>query len=111
MKQKLNPNFSVEKAHKTQQRLSEKLSFEDKLPGVVKFIAGVDVAYFNGISIGAVAVLDFSNLSMIEFQISHVETCCPYLPTLLSFREIPPAVSVIKKLQVIPDVFLVDGQG
>ncbi|TRO50972.1 endonuclease V, partial [Candidatus Bathyarchaeota archaeon] len=33
----------------------------------------------------------------------------PYLSTLLSFREIPPAVSVIKKLQVIPDVFLVDG--
>jgi deoxyribonuclease V len=111
LKQKLNPNFSVEKAHKMQQHLSEKLSFEDKLPGVVKYIAGVDVAYFNGISIGAVAVLDFSTLSMVEFQISHVETCCPYVPTLLSFREIPPAVSVIKKLHVIPDVFLVDGQG
>jgi deoxyribonuclease V len=29
----------------------------------------------------------------------------------LSFREIPPAYSAIKKLHVKPDVFLVDGQG
>ena len=111
MKQKLNPNFSVEKAHKMQQCLSEKLSFEDKLPDVIKYVAGVDVAYIEGNSIGAVAVLDFSTMSTVEFQISHVKTCCPYVPTLLSFREIPAAVSAIKKLHVIPDVFLVDGQG
>jgi deoxyribonuclease V len=98
LKQKLNPNFSIEKAHNMQQRLSEKLSFEDKLPSVFKYIAGVDVAYINGISIGAVAVLDFSTMLIVEFQISHVKTCCPYVPTLLSFREIPPAVSAIKKL-------------
>jgi deoxyribonuclease V len=29
----------------------------------------------------------------------------------LSFREIPPAYSAIRKLQIKPDVFLVDGQG
>ena len=35
----------------------------------------------------------------------------PYIPTLLSFREIPPAMAAIKKLKIQPDVFLVDAQG
>jgi deoxyribonuclease V len=30
---------------------------------------------------------------------------------LLSFREIPPVVAVIKQLKIQPDVFLVDAQG
>ena len=35
----------------------------------------------------------------------------PYIPTLLSFREIPPAVACLKKLKLHPDVVLADGQG
>ena len=35
----------------------------------------------------------------------------PYIPTLLSFREIPPAMAAIRKLKIQPDVFLVDAQG
>ena len=35
----------------------------------------------------------------------------PYIPTLLSFREIPPAIAAIKKLKLQPDVILVDAQG
>jgi len=35
----------------------------------------------------------------------------PYIPTLLSFREIPPAMAAIQKLKLQPDVFLVDAQG
>jgi len=35
----------------------------------------------------------------------------PYIPTLLSFREILPAITAIKKLKLEPDVFLVNAQG
>jgi deoxyribonuclease V len=108
---KLNPKFSVKKAHEMQLRLSKKLIFEDILPEAVDYVAGVDVAYLEGTSVGAVAVLDLSTLSQVEAQVSHVKTCFPYIPTLLSFREIPPAYSAIKKLHSKPDVFLVDGQG
>jgi len=69
------------------------------------------VAYAGNTSIGAVAVLDFHSLTPIELQVSHVETRFPYIPTLLSFREVSPAVAAIKKLKVQPDVFLVDGHG
>ena len=94
-----------------QRRLSRKLIFEDTLPGRVDYVAGVDVAYLKGTSVGAVAVLDYGTLSLVEFQVAHVKTRFPYVPTFLSFREISPAYSAIKKLHIKPDVFLVDGQG
>ena len=91
--------------------MSKRLLFEDTLPETVDYVAGVDVAYLEGTSVCAVAVLDASTLSQVEVQVAHVKTCFPYIPTLLSFREIPPAYSAIKKLHSEPDVFLVDGQG
>jgi deoxyribonuclease V len=108
---KVNPKFSVKKAHAMQRRLSKKLILEDTLPETVEYVAGVDIAYLKGISVGAVAVLELASLSQVESQVSHLKTRFPYIPTLLSFREIPPAYSAIKKLQIEPDVFLVDGQG
>ena len=94
-----------------QLRLSKQVILEDTLPETINYVAGVDVAYMKGMSIGAVAVLDFASLSLVESQVVHLKTRFPYIPTLLSFREIPPAYSAIKKLQTQPDVFLVDGQG
>jgi len=108
---KLNPRFSVKKAHEMQQRLSRKLIFEDTLPENIDYVAGVDIAYLEDTSVCAVAVLDASTLSQVECQVAHVKTCFPYIPTLLSFREIPPAYLAIKKLHTKPDVFMVDGQG
>ena len=107
----IKPLFSVKKAHETQLRLSKQIIFEDTLPEKIKFIAGVDVAYARGTSIGAVAVLDYDSLKLVESQTFPCKTRFPYIPTLLSFREIPPAVLSIKKLRVQPDIFLVDGQG
>ena len=108
---KLNPKFSVRKAHDMQLNLSKRLIFEDILPETIEYVAGVDVAYLEETSVAAVAVLDFNTQDQVEFQVAHIETCFPYVPTLLSFREIPPAYLAIKKLELKPDVFLVDGQG
>jgi len=108
---RLSPRFSVEKAHAMQLRLFEQVIREDTLPDSIRYVAGVDVAYAKGISIGAVAVLDFASLSLVESRVARLKTRFPYIPTLLSFREVPSAYSAIKKLEVEPDVFLVDGQG
>jgi len=101
----------VKKAHAMQWQLSKRVINEDRLPKKVRYIAGIDVAYIKGVSIGAVIVLDSNSLSLIESQVAHCKTRFPYIPTLLSFREIPPAFSAIKKLKTQPDVFLIDGQG
>lgn len=109
--EKLNSRFSVEKAHKTQLEMSKKLVFEDKLPAEIRFVAGVDVAYAEDLSIGAVAVLDYKSLRLVETQTAKCKTLFPYISTLLSFKEAPPTVLSIKKLSIDPDVFLVDGHG
>ncbi len=111
MPNKVSPKFSVKKAHELQLRLSKRLIFEDALPEAVEYVAGVDVAYLEGTSVCAAVVLDCNTFSQVEAQVAVVKTCFPYIPTLLSFREIPPAVSAVRKLQTKPDVLMVDGQG
>jgi len=108
---KLDARFSVEKAHAMQLRLSKRVIRRDMLPKTIRFVAGVDVAYVSKVSIGAVVVLNYNSLSVVESGKARVETRFPYIPTLLSFREIPPTMAAIKKLKTQPDVFLVDGQG
>jgi deoxyribonuclease V len=108
---KLLKNFSVKKAHNAQVCLSKRLSLEDMLPQKIRSVGGVDVSYVGSIGIGAVTVLDYESLEILEAQVATCEVKMPYIPTLLSFREIPPAIAAIKKLKVQPDVFLVDAHG
>jgi deoxyribonuclease V len=103
--------FSVPKAHKAQAYLYQKIISEDRLPEKISLIAGVDVAYAGEFAIGAVAVLDYDSLKLVESQTAMCQAKFPYVPTLLSFREIPPAATCVKRLKRQPDVFLVDGQG
>ena len=104
-------NFSVEKAHKTQLCLSQKIVLEDRLPPQIRIVAGVDVSYIGNIGVGALTVFDYESLELLETQVAICQVKMPYIPTLLSFREIPPAVAAINKLKLQPDVFLVDAQG
>jgi deoxyribonuclease V len=108
---RLSLNFSTEKAHRMQLQLSKRVIREDVLPETIRYVAGVDIAYTKEMSLGAVVVLDFASLSPVESQVSSVKTRFPYIPTLLSFREVHPAISAIRKLRVQPDVFLVDAHG
>ncbi|MCW4047081.1 MAG: endonuclease V [Candidatus Bathyarchaeota archaeon] len=104
-------NFSVAKAHEAQTRLSRKIITEDRLPQKIVCIAGVDVAYLDNLAIGVVAVLNYDSLELMESQTAVCTVKFSYIPTLLSFREIPPSMSCIRKLKSQPDVFLADGQG
>jgi deoxyribonuclease V len=105
------PIFSIPKAHKAQTLLCRKIVQEDRLPERVRRVAGVDAAYFNGWAIGAVAVLDYENMKIVDSQTAKCPIRFPYVPTLFSFREIPPAVACIRKLKLQPDVFLADAHG
>lgn len=104
-------SFSIDKARELQRLLSGRVIRRDCLPERLQYVAGVDVAYANKFSIGAVAVFDYGSMNLIEKKTSKQVTRFPYVPTLLSFRELSPSVSAIRKLRTEPDVFLVDGQG
>ena len=102
---KLSKNFSVKKAHKTQVCLSKKLILEDRLPPKFRTVGGVDVSYVGTMGFDAVTVLDYESLELLEAQVAICEVKIPYIPTLLSFREIPPVMAAIKKLKIQPRHF------
>jgi len=78
-----------------------------------RFIAGVDVSASRarGTATGAVIVLEYPGLSLVEAKVVHGEVDFPYLPGLLSFREAPLVLEVFEILETKPDLVLVDGQG
>jgi deoxyribonuclease V len=109
--ERIRDHFSVEKAHKAQLHMSQKIIFQDRLPKRIRLVAGVDTAYTDDMSIGSAALLRFDSLRLVEAQTAFCRTQFPYVPTLLSFRETRPAVLSVRRLERKPDVILVDGHG
>ncbi len=91
-------------------RLNQKVSIK-KLKKRVRYIAGVDVARNQRRLFGAVVVLKFPELEVLEYTWAHAVEKLPYIPGYLSFREIPVILRAYKKLKKKPDLILVDGQG
>ena len=85
---------------------------EDRL-GDVRRVAGIDVGFEQdgAISRAAVAVLDFPELRLVESAVARLPTSFPYVPGLLSFREIPAVLEALGRLSERPDLLLCDGQG
>jgi deoxyribonuclease V len=103
--------FSIEKARRAQSCLAKKVIREDRLSKKIRLVAGVDAAYSDEISIGTTAVVDYQSGEVIEIQTAKTTIKFPYIPTLFSFRELPPIIASIRKLNLKPDVFIVDGHG
>ena len=74
-----------------------------------RLVAGVDVGYKGGVARAAVVVL--RRLEPVEEVVIEEPVSFPYVPGLLSFREIPPLLTAWKRLKTRPDVVIVDGQG
>lgn len=103
--------FSICKARRAQLCMAKKVIAEDTGPNNIQIVAGVDAAYYEDWAVGAIAVLDYESLEILETETVTQQVKFPYIPTLLSFRELPPAMACIRKLKLQPDVFLVDGHG
>lgn len=102
----------LESAIALQQQLRHQVITEDQFE-TIEYVAGVDVGYSNSDSItqAAVAVLNFPKLELQEHAIAQRPTSFPYIPGLLSFREIPAILDALEKLNLTPDLLLCDGQG
>ena len=95
-----------------QRELRPHLILEDRL-GPVQRVAGVDVGFEAGgaVTRAAVAVLRYPELEVVETAIARRSTAFPYLPGLLSFRELPAVLDALEQLREPPDLLLCDGQG
>jgi len=79
----------------------------------IKYICGVDCSYDlqTNISRAVLCVFTYPELELVESVMAHLPTDFPYVPGLLSFREIPVILEAFKVLQTIPDILMVDGMG
>ena len=95
-----------------QRELASRVIAEDDF-GRITTVAGVDVGFEQGgtVTRAAVAVLDFPALTLREQAVARLPTSFPYIPGLLSFREIPAVLKAMEGLESMPDMLLCDGQG
>lgn len=102
----------IAQAKKIQLRLSKEVVTEG-LETEPHLIGGVDISLrgSQGRGLGAVVVLSYPGLELVEVKTAEGELKIPYIPGLLSFRECPVILAACQKLNNTPDLILVDGQG
>lgn len=106
---KVSPSEAIQ----IQKHLRSQLILESA-PHVIETVAGVDVSYSRGSNLlfASVAVLKRRPLfTIVEVATASYKTDFPYIPGLLSFREIPVVLKAWEKLTLRPDCLICDGQG
>ena len=103
---------SIAEASGIQMSLSAQVSRSGEVTAP-RFIAGVDIAVNKeeGMATGAVVVLNYPELELVETKVVNGKLDFPYIPGLLSFRESPLILAACERLTLTPDLILVDGQG
>ena len=85
-------------------------------PDAVHFVAGTDISTGSRfdprrIGRGAVVVVSWPDLICVEQVTVEQPITFPYVPGLLSFRECPVLLEAFDRLNLQPDLIIVDGQG
>jgi len=113
-------NVTPAKARDIQTTLRERVELTDRM-GRVRLVAGADLAFRlperrswesrSGRAIAGVVVFTFPELEEIERVWVEEPLTFPYVPGLLSFREIPALLDAFSKLHQAPDLIFCDGHG
>jgi deoxyribonuclease V len=79
----------------------------------VRLVAGADLAITpdGQRCVAGLVVWDLHRREVVEEQSAVRPLRFPYVPGLLSFREVPAVLAAARKLRTEPDAFLFDGQG
>lgn len=103
----------MEGAAALQRRLAGLVSARNEVAQPPQYVAGVDISAPDdqGWVRGAIVVLRWPELTLAEVRIGKAQPPVPYVPGFLAFREIPAAEDALERLETVPDVILVDGQG
>ena len=84
---------------------------DEPLPHSVETIAGVDVSIRGDLAQAAIVVLRYPELDIVDRAVWRAEVPFPYIPGLLSFREMPVILPALERLSVRPDVLVTDSHG
>lgn len=103
-------------ARRLQERLSNLIVLRVPPKKGFTFIAGADVSSQPRFSTdrrlwATVVVLKLPDMQVVEEAFAVGEAKFPYIPGLLSFRELPVVLKALSHLKTIPDLVICDGQG
>jgi len=100
-------------AFRLQDELARQVVLRDDFARPLRTIAGFDVGFEDdgAITHAAAILLDADTLEVLDQQVARVPTRMPYIPGLLSFRELPALLDAMAMLKHAPDLAFVDGHG
>jgi deoxyribonuclease V len=104
---------NVAEAVAIQRQIAGGVLINDQLDEPVQYVAGIDVGFEQEGSVtrAAIAVLRFPTLELVEEVLARRPTSFPYVPGLLSFREIPAILDALSTMKNAPGLLLCDGHG
>jgi deoxyribonuclease V len=102
----------VARARQLQQELAARVRLQDDTPPP-HLVAGVDVGFeeAGAITRAAAVLLDAATMQPLAEVVARLPTRMPYIPGLLSFRELPAVLQALAQLPEVPELILVDGHG
>ena len=114
--------MQIRQLHSWEVTVQEAVEIQKKLEPILdlrplrknlKTVAGVDVSTSKKTDRlwAGVVVFEFPQLIKVEEKWVQGRARFPYVPGLLSFREIPPLLEALERLEIEPDLILCDGQG
>lgn len=107
-------DVGVAEARRWQERLRGEVREERRLDlARLRTVAGTDISYLRErrLALGAAVLMAYPSLEVLEVATSAVEVTFPYVPGLLSFRELPALIPALESLRRAPELIFVDGQG
>ncbi len=105
-------DLSPSEARRLQEELASRVVAGPALDlASVQHVAGADVSTQGEMAFATVVVLDFPGLSLVEVRGFQAPLRFPYVPGLLSFRELPSVVGALQKVETEVDALILDAQG
>jgi deoxyribonuclease V len=105
-------DLSPPEARRLQEELASRVAAGPALDlSRVGHVAGADVSTQGDMAYATVVVLEFPGLSLVEVQGFEAPLRFPYVPGLLSFREMPSLAGALRKVETEVDALILDAQG
>ena len=104
---------NVGEARALQSALAGQVQLRDGWHTPLRSVAGFDVGFEDdgATTRAAVVLLDADSLQPLAAHVARRPTCMPYIPGLLSFRELPCLLEALQGLPYPPDLAFIDGHG
>jgi deoxyribonuclease V len=104
--------FTAAQAIAYQQELRKQISIKP-LNKEIKIIGGSDISFnkYEETVYAGIVLFNYPDLRIIGTATAISRTSFPYISGLLAFREVPALLDAWNKLEIKPDVLVLDGQG